>query len=175
MKFRIFEAFKNKQTTLEALKSIAVGLASSAVDFLFTAIFLYAYGHEHYNGFWGVFTGSTVSGVPYDPPTSVYITATVIGFIISVLLNYILSSLFVFKYGAVGKNKRGFVKFLIFSLIGLGITSLASWIGYDVIGGNMWITKLIVQLIVFFYNFVTRRLFIFNVNLIRNDENTINL
>ncbi len=39
----------------------------------------------------------------------------------------------------------------------------------------MWIVKLIVQFIVFIYNFVTRRLFIFNVNLIRDDENTINL
>ena len=62
MKLRIFAAFKNKQTTLEILKSIAVGLASNAVDFLFTAVFLYAYGHEHYDGFWGVFSGATVGG-----------------------------------------------------------------------------------------------------------------
>ena len=165
MKLRIFAAFKNKQTTLEILKSIAVGLASNAVDFLFTAVFLYAYGHEHYDGFWGVFSGAT----------SVYITATAIGFITAVLLNYLLSSIFVFKYGAVGKNKLGFVKFVIFSVIGLGLTSLGSWIGYDVIGGNMWIVKLIVQFIVFIYNFITRRLFIFNVALIRNDEDTINL
>ncbi len=175
MKLRIFAAFKNKQTTLEILKSIAVGLASNAVDFLFTAVFLYAYGHEHYDGFWGVFSGATVGGAANTPATSVYITATAIGFITAVLLNYLLSSIFVFKYGAVGKNKLGFVKFVIFSVIGLGLTSLGSWIGYDVIGGNMWIVKLIVQFIVFIYNFITRRLFIFNVALIRNDEDTINL
>lgn len=173
MKF--FEAFKDKQTTLEILKSIAVGLLSNAVDFLLTAVFLYAYGHEHYKGFGGVFTGATVDGAVYEPYVSVYITATVIGFISAVLVNYLLSSVFVFKYGNVGKSKRGFIKFLIFSAIGLGITSLGSWIGYDVIGGNIWIVKLIVQFIVFIYNFITRRLFIYNVSLIRDDENTINL
>lgn len=174
MKSGIFNTFKNKQTTLEFLKSIAVGLASNAVDFLLTAVFLYAYGHAHYDGFWGVFSGATVGGA-YSPQLSVYITATVIGYISAILVNYILSSFFVFKYGNVGKNSYGFLKFVIFSAIGLGITSLGSWIGYDVLGGNIWIVKLIVQLIVFVYNFVTRRLFIFNVDLIRDDENTINL
>ncbi|MCM1367327.1 MAG: GtrA family protein [Roseburia sp.] len=175
MKNGIFSAFKDKQTTVEVLKSIAVGLFSNAVDFLLTAAFLYAYGHEYYNGFLGVFTGATTGGTAYDPPSSVYVSATAIGFVAAILINYILSSIFVYKYGNVGKNKRGFVKFIIFSAIGLGITSLGSWIGYDVIGGNMWIVKLIVQLIVFVYNFITRRLFIFNVELIRDDENTINL
>lgn len=174
-KERFLSVFKNKHTTLEFLKSIAVGLASNAVDFLLTAVFLYAYGNEYYDGFWGVFSGATVNGIPYSPQFSVYITATVIGFISAVLVNYILSSVFVFKYGNVGKSKSGFVKFMIFSAIGLGLTSLGSWIGYDLLNGNIWIVKLIVQLIVFVYNFVTRRLFIFNVKLIRDDENTINL
>ena len=170
---KIWEKLK-QQTTLEFLKSVAVGLASNAVDFLLTAVFLYAYGHAHYDGFWGVFSGATVGG-PYEPQLSVYITATVIGYISAVLVNYLLSSVFVFKYGNVGKNKYGFIKFLIFSGIGLGLTSLGSWIGYDLIGGNIWVVKLIVQFLVFIYNFITRRKFIFNVNLIRDDENTINL
>lgn len=175
MKFELFNVFKNKQTTLELLKSIGVGLLSNAVDFLLTAVFLYAYGHEYYDGFLGVFTGATISGEPFDPTFSVYIIATVIGFTIAVLVNYVLSSFLVFKYGNVGKTKLGFIKFTIFSIIGLGITSLGSWIGYDLIGGNMWVVKLIVQLIVFVYNFITRRLFIYNVALIRDDENTIKL
>ena len=170
---KIWEKLK-QQTTLEFLKSVAVGLASNAVDFLLTAVFLYAYGHAHYNGFWGVFSGATVGG-PYEPQFSVYITATVIGYISAILVNYLLSSIFVFKYGNVGKNKHGFIKFLIFSGIGLGLTSLGSWIGYDLLCGNIWIVKLIVQFIVFIYNFITRRKFIFNVNLIRDDENTISL
>ncbi len=175
MRKGIFSVFKDKQTTIEFLKSIAVGLASNAVDFLLTAVFLYAYGNEYYDGFIGVFSGATKGGIVYEPTLSVYITATVIGYVAAILVNYILSSVFVFKYGNVGKNSHGFIKFVIFSAIGLGLTSLGSWIGYDIIGGNIWIVKLLVQLIVFVYNFITRRMFIFNVNLIRDDENTINL
>lgn len=173
MKF--FSELKDKKTVIEILKSIAVGLASSAVDFLFTAIFLYATESSNYKSFFGVFAGVTVDGVPYSPPFSIYITATVIGFTAGVILNYILSSIFVFKYGNIGKSKSGLIKFFGFSLIGLGLTSLMSWIGYDVLGCNLWLTKLVVQLIVFVYNFVTRRLFIYNLNLIRDDENTISL
>lgn len=175
MKKGFFAAFKNKQTTLELVKSIAVGLASNAVDFLLTAVFLYAYGHDGYDGFMGVFTGATKGNISYSPPFSVYITATVIGFIAAVTVNYVLSTFFVFKYGNVGKGARGAIKFIIFSLGGLGLTSLGSWIGYDILGGNIWIVKLIVQFIVFVYNFITRRLFIYNVNKIRDDENTIKL
>lgn len=175
MKKNIFQIFKDKQTTIEFFKSIAVGLISSAIDFLLTAIFLYIYGHKQYNGFIGVFSGATVNGIAYNPPTSVYIAATVIGFVSAVLVNYILSSVFVYKYGNVGKNKHGFIKFIILSTIGLGLTSLGSWIGYDVIHGNLWLTKLIVQFLVFIYNFITRKLFIYNVNLIRDEEHTINL
>lgn len=164
----------SKQAPIEFLKSIAVGLFSNGIDFLLTAVFLYAFGHDHYNGFGGVFTGAAIDGV-YTPPTSVYITSNAIGFIIAVLINYLLSSLFVFKYGNVGKNKVGFIKFSIFSLIGLGLTSLGCYIGYDVFGCNLWLTKLVVQGIVFVYNFLTRKFFIFNVNLIRDDQNTINL
>ena len=66
-----FAAFKNKQTTVEILKSVAVGLISNAVDFLLTAIFLYAYGNKYYDGFWVVFTCATTSGTPYSPQVSV--------------------------------------------------------------------------------------------------------
>ncbi len=175
MKFKLAEAFKDRQTKIEFFKSIAVGLASNAVDFILTAVILYAYGHEYYDGFWNVFTGTTIGGAVYVPPTSVYIFANAIGFVAAVVLNYFLSSMFVFKYGNVGKNKSGFIKFVVFSAVGLGITSLGCWIGYDVCGFNLWLTKLVVQFIVFVYNFITRRLFIFNLDLIRDDESTINL
>ena len=82
---------------------------------------------------------------------------------------------FVYEYGNVGKNKKGFIKFLIFTLIGLSITTLGNYIGHTLIGGNVWLVKWIVVLIVFLFNFFTRKYFIFNIALIQDDENTINL
>ena len=145
-----FAMFKDKQAVIEFLKSMAVGFFSNAVDFLVTALFTYAYGHEHYTSFVDFFMGNS-----YNPPLSIYITANVIGFTCAVLLNYFLSSFFVFKYGNVGKTKKGFLKFIIFSLIGLGLTSLGCWIGYDLLDCNPWLTKIVIQCIVFENNLIS--------------------
>ena len=51
--------------------------------------------------------------------------------------------------------------FLVLSAIGLGINMLGMWVGYDLIGINEWITKILMTLIVLVYNYVTRKLFIF--------------
>ena len=154
-----------------------VGAAATLLDFLFTALILYMAGHEHYDGFIGVFTGKTVGGA-YAPPMSIYITATVLGFIVSVLFTYIMCVFFVYEYGNVGKNGRGFIKFAVFAAIGLTITTVSSLICSHIFGlhgSNVWWIKITTAVIVFVFNFFTRKYFVFNIALIRDDENTINL
>lgn len=173
-----FRALKNKRARREYIKSIIVGLISTLIDFFITALILYMAGHEYYSGFFGVFTGKTISGLPYSPPKSIYITSIVLSFIISILFNYIMSVFFVYEYGNVGKNGKGFTKFAIFALIGLSITTVGSLICSSVFGlsgSNVWWIKVIISLVVFVFNFFTRKYFVFNIALIRDDENTINL
>lgn len=173
-----FRAMKNKKVRREYAKSIVVGMFSTLIDFVITALILYMAGHEYYSGFLGVFTGKTISGVPYSPPMSIYITATVMSFIISILFNYIMSVFFVYEYGNVGKNAKGFIKFAIFALIGLTITTVGSLICshfFGLSGSNVWWIKIIITVVVFIFNFFTRKYFVFNIALIRDDENTINL
>ncbi|MCI8412861.1 MAG: hypothetical protein HFE47_02030 [Clostridia bacterium] len=173
-----FKAMKSKRVRREFLKSVAVGLASTLIDFLITALILYMAGHEHYSGFSGVFTGKTVDGLSYSPPTSVYITSIVLSFVISILFNYIMSMFFVYEYGNVGKNAKGFTKFAIFALIGLTITTVGSLLCSLVFGLNgskIWWIKITITVVVFVFNFFTRKYFVFNIALIRDDENTINL
>ena len=45
--------------------------------------------------------------------------------------------------------------------IGLFINMGGMWLGYDIIGINEWITKIIMTFVVLVYNFVTRKVFIF--------------
>ena len=52
-----FQALKSKRVRREYAKSIVVGMASTVLDFLITALILYMAGHEYYAGFFGVFTG----------------------------------------------------------------------------------------------------------------------
>lgn len=171
----LFDFLRDKRTRKEWLLSMAVGTASTVIDFLVTAAVLYAEGHAYYDGFFAVFSGKTVTGAPHITPTSVYLTSIVLGFLFSFLFNYVMSVFFVYQYGNVGRNKKGFIKFLIFTLIGLSLTTLGNFIGHTVLGGNVWLVKWIVILIVFVFNFYTRKFFIFNIKLIQDDEKTIHL
>ena len=85
---------------------------------------------------------------------------------------------FVYEYGNVGKNAKGFTKFAIFALIGLTITTVGSLLCSLVFGLNgskIWWIKITITVVVFVFNFFTRKYFVFNIALIRDDENTINL
>lgn len=171
-------ALKNKRARREYIKSVLVVFASTLLDFLITALILYMAGHEHYGNFLSVFTGKTVDGLGYAPPISIYLTATVLSFIVSILFNYIMSAFFVYEYGNVGKNKKGFIKFAVFALIGLTITTAGSLISskiFGLSGSNVWWIKIAISVAVFIFNFFTRKYFVFNIALIRDDENTINL
>lgn len=173
-----FRALKNKRARREYAKSILVGLLSTLIDFLITAAILYLAGHKYYDGFMGVFTGKIKPGAEYSTPMSVYLTATVLSFVVSVLFNYIMSVFFVYEYGNVGKNTRSFVKFAIFAMIGLTITTVGSLICSQVFGlsgSNVWWIKISIAVVVFVFNFFTRKYFVFNIALIRDDEHTINL
>lgn len=170
-----FTALKNKRARKEYIKSIIVGWSATALDFIITAVIMYIEGRESFGNFFNVFSGKTLTGIPHVTPTSIYMTATILGFCVSFAFNYVLSVFFVYEYGNVGRNKKGFLKFALFALIGLTITSLGSLIGYAGIGGNVWFVKIAITCIVFVFNFFTRKYFVFNIALIRDDEKTINL
>ena len=89
-----------------------------------------------------------------------------------------MCTFFVYEYGNVGKNAKGFTKFAIFALIGLTITTICSLICSNVFGltgSNVWWIKIAISLAIFVFNFFTRKYFVYNVALIRDDEHTISL
>lgn len=171
----VFTALKNKRARVELLKSMAVGIVSTILDFFVMALILYIAASDIYANVIDVFLSKTISGLPYSPPISIYMTSIVISFTISFTFNYIMCVFFVYDYGNVGKNKKGFLKFAIFALIGLAITSIGSLIGFAGLHGNVWWIKIVITIIVFVFNFFTRKFFVFNLELIRDDENTIKL
>lgn len=168
-------AMKGKRARKEFFKSVIIGLVGGVLDFLVTAVILYLEGRGEYTGFWSIVTGATVSGSPHKTPISIYLTANMLGFAVSVVFNYVTCCFFVYEYGNVGRNKKGFLKFLLFALIGLAITTIGSAVGYGALGGNVWIVKIVAMILVAVFNFFTRKYFVFNVALIRDDENTIQL
>lgn len=86
--------------------------------------------------------------------------AAAISFTVSVILNYILSIYFVFDVDKKKNQKRNFILFVIFSVIGLVLTELLMKIGIDFFHINYMLVKILATAIVMVYNFVTRKLFI---------------
>lgn len=88
-----------------------------------------------------------------------YIISSVVSFIASVILNYILSIKWVFDV-----NKKQTIKdliiFMILSTIGLLINVLILWVSVEQFNIHHMIGKLIAVFIVMIWNFVTRKIFI---------------
>lgn len=83
-----------------------------------------------------------------------------IAFTVSVVFNYILSIKWVFDVNKEKSAKKNFVLFIVFSVIGLGLTELIMWFGTDIIGINYLIVKIVATAIVMVFNFITRKLFL---------------
>ena len=90
---------------------------------------------------------------------SVLISAAT-GFTVSVIVNYILSIKFVFDVDENKSKKRNFILFIIFSVIGLGLTELIMWVGTDLINWHYLLVKIIATGLVMIFNFVTRKMFL---------------
>ena len=152
------------------MKSLLVGALATVIDFTVTAVFLYTFYSREY---------SNIFAVPFSsfrpPAISVFIMGTLLGWLTAFVLNYILCIFFVYQNGNIGKTRKGFVKFASLAVIGVVITLTCTLIGVSALELNPWLVKLAVTFIVFIFNFFARKRLVFNISLIRDDENTIRL
>lgn len=88
------------------------------------------------------------------------LVSAAIAFTVSVIVNYILSVIWVFDVDKEKSKKKNFIIFIIFSVIGLGLTELIMWIGTDIMHINYLIVKIIATAIVMVFNFITRKKFL---------------
>lgn len=120
---------------IQIFKFGIVGVIATILDFIFLYIF------------------KDLAGFPL-------LISNTLSFIISVIYNYIASIIFVFN---VDKNKNGkkvFIKFIIFSIIGLGISNVLLKVFVNVFEIYYLIAKVIATLVVMIFNFITRKKFL---------------
>lgn len=97
------------------------------------------------------------------------------GFVISVIVNYILSMKYVFERREDLDRKKEFTIFVVLSIIGLGINELIILFCIDLVYANWaWLhnligatlvtagAKIVATAVVMVYNFVTRKIFLEN-------------
>ncbi len=102
-----------------------------------------------------------------------YMIAGIAGFVVSVVVNYVLSMKFVFDSRDDMSKEKEFVMFVVLSLIGMGLNSFILYLCIDILYSYwMWLNgimdietmnlfaKLIATAIVMIYNFVTRKIFL---------------
>ena len=123
------------RNTRQFLKFALVGFASLAVEYLFLGYFLQALSMD-------------------------YLLATTIAFIISIVVNYILSMKYVFSHKEDMSRKREFTIFAVLSAIGLGLNDLYMFIGVSLLNVGTMAMKLISTFFVTWYNYFSRRKFL---------------
>ncbi|MCR5209307.1 MAG: GtrA family protein [Lachnospiraceae bacterium] len=124
----------------------------------------------------GLYNGLNLIGVHY-------LISGAVGFIVSVVVNYILSFKFVFERKENLDRRAEFIIFVVLSAIGLGVNELFIWLSVDVVyegsallqglmGENLAKAagKIFATGVVMVYNFVTRKIFLEK----KTDKNTDN-
>lgn len=91
--------------------------------------------------------------------------STAAGFIAGLIVNYILSVVFVFKKSensSSGKSAKAFIVFTAIGVIGLGLTELGMYTGVYLLKWHYLITKVITAALVLVWNYCGRKIFVFN-------------
>ena len=87
------------------------------------------------------------------------LAASAVAFSVSVIANYILSMLFVFKSRGNSKVKE-FIVFVALSIGGLLLNQFIMWIGTEIMTAYYLWVKAFALVFVPIYNFVTRKIFL---------------
>ena len=87
------------------------------------------------------------------------LAASAVAFSVSVIANYLLSMLFVFKSRGNSKVKE-FLVFVILSIGGLLLNQFIMWIGTEIMTAYYLWVKAFALVFVPIYNFITRKIFL---------------
>jgi len=148
---------KNKETFKEMIRFMICGGIATVVDFIIFGVIIYFISPEIYgmNLFKSIFADRSIV------PSKSVLWGTAAGFMGGLIVNYIISVTFVYRYTERAKSLHGIIYFIVLSITGLFLNILLMKTAYDYIGLNHWIAKVIVTGIVFIYNYLTKRILIF--------------
>lgn len=96
-----------------------------------------------------------------------YLISAILSFIISVLVNYLMSTKWVFNQNNIENKVFEFNMFILISTIGLGFTEILLYLFTDIFGIYYLISKIISAIIVLFWNFLARRVMFYGKNFIK--------
>ena len=90
-----------------------------------------------------------------------YLVSNIFAFLSGLIVNYILSLVWVFDNRKIKKKRKELIIFTIIGLIGLIFNQLCLYSMIDIIGANIVFSKIISTAIVFVWNFGARKIILF--------------
>lgn len=136
-------------------------LFKESTDNIFIQLFRYIFvgGTAFIVDFFFLYFFSDICGI-------YYLISAVFSFIISVLVNYVMSTRWVFNQDNIENKVLEFNLFLLISTIGLVFTEILLYFFTDIVGLYYLISKIISAIIVLFWNFLARRVMFYGRNFI---------
>lgn len=128
-------------------------LFKTSTDNIFIQLFRYVFvgGLAFIVDFFFLYFFSDICGI-------YYLISAILSFIISVLVNYILSTKWVFNQDNIDNKVLEFNLFILISTIGLIFTEILLYFFTDILGIYYLVSKVISAVIVLFWNFLARRI-----------------
>lgn len=136
-------------------------LFRDSTDNIFLQLFRYVFvgGTAFIVDFFFLYFFSDICGI-------YYLISAVFSFIISVLVNYIMSTKWVFNQNNIENKVLEFNLFILISTIGLAFTEILLYFFTDILGIYYLISKIISAFIVLFWNFFARRVMFYGKDFI---------
>lgn len=91
-----------------------------------------------------------------------YLISAAIAFLLGLITNYLLSTLWVFSKRTVADKKIEFLVFSIIGLVGLGLNEAMIWFFTEFANFHYLISKMFSTVVVFLWNFFARKKILFN-------------
>lgn len=90
-----------------------------------------------------------------------YLISSTLGFIFGILINYYLSIFWVFEKKKLKRKTVEFTIFAIIGILGLLLNNLIMWFFTDIVTFHYLLSKIIAIILVFIFNFFTRKKILF--------------
>ena len=147
---------ENKKDRFEFARFFFIGCLTTLLDMFVMGVILYLFDSSLYPKFYNVWFGQAG-----EPSTTATVIGTGVGFMLGIIASYLLSIFYVYKDKGNSRTLKGAVLFFALAIGGMALNMAGMWLGYDIIGINEWVTKIVMTLITLFYNYYSRKIFIF--------------
>jgi putative flippase GtrA len=90
-----------------------------------------------------------------------YLVSNILGFCVGLIINYVLSLVWVFSTRKLSSRVAEFTLFAVVGVIGVGLSELIMWLLTGLAGAHYMVSKVVATMVVLVWNFSARKFLMF--------------